>query len=703
MTSVLQGPKPHDFLHRGPFHGPSMRPNTPSKAHTHPPASAHLKLDTPAATAGMPQRKQSWESPWPPPESLLTSPLSVHMKSPPDSHNKLPAIQSAAASPVFAGPASPDGGQQHQIKLPPLQQAIPGYNNYPQSGRASNRSNSTTRFRQDSFPRPGASYPSPLNHGSPEAPATSPRDFAHHHHQSPFPHPSLPPPSSSASTPATYPTPPSGHHHFASSSAPRRPSQPPEREPPLSATSATFTSVTDPHTSPENVFSPDAGNTTATAMTTPSGSVSMPTPAGSVFGGGGPVEPAARTPALPPPTPASAASSPAAGALPAGGGPAYAVPTHRHSHPHAYHRPPSDAMMPSPPHPDTMMPSPPHPDAMVLSPPGSSQGSGSRHHAPGRHSYTRSRPGDGPGGGGFVGGALQLPHPEAAAMVVSPADGKNVQITPRGPYPPEQHVAAGRDGSADGLAGGAAGAEGAGGVTPTLFKCTFSGCRALPFNTQYLLKYVSSPSLLLTTVRLTPGRSSHATVHSLDRPHFCPVDGCPRATVGFKRKNEMKRHGLVHASPGYECPFCQDRAHRYPRPDNLQRHVRVHHSEVRAGDPRLREVLEKRVEIGRGGREDRAAHGFREEEAPVTKAHVMKEKKRFMIFLCRRERGLGRWVPGSTIAAIRAPLVPVLSLDDTLRWRDRLYGFHGSHASRLLYLLFLFFSLAASWEDCGGL
>ena len=100
-------------------------------------------------------------------------------------------------------------------------------------------------------------------------------------------------------------------------------------------------------------------------------------------------------------------------------------------------------------------------------------------------------------------------------------------------------------------------------------------------------------------------------MHSLDRPHFCPVDGCPRASVGFKRKNEMKRHGLVHASPGYECPFCQDRAHRYPRPDNLQRHVRVHHSEVRAGDPRLREVLEKRVEIGRGGgREDRAAHGF---------------------------------------------------------------------------------------------
>jgi hypothetical protein len=33
----------------------------------------------------------------------------------------------------------------------------------------------------------------------------------------------------------------------------------------------------------------------------------------------------------------------------------------------------------------------------------------------------------------------------------------------------------------------------------------------------------------------------------------------------------MIRHGLVHESPGYVCPFCPDRDHRYPRPDNLQR------------------------------------------------------------------------------------------------------------------------------------
>ncbi|OAR00352.1 hypothetical protein LLEC1_00301 [Akanthomyces lecanii] len=86
------------------------------------------------------------------------------------------------------------------------------------------------------------------------------------------------------------------------------------------------------------------------------------------------------------------------------------------------------------------------------------------------------------------------------------------------------------------------------------YVCTFDGCNAHPFQTQYLL-------------------NSHANVHSSARPHYCPVKGCPRSEggKGFKRKNEMIRHGLVHDSPGYVCPFCPDREHKYPRPDNLQR------------------------------------------------------------------------------------------------------------------------------------
>ncbi|OXV08696.1 hypothetical protein Egran_03541 [Elaphomyces granulatus] len=86
------------------------------------------------------------------------------------------------------------------------------------------------------------------------------------------------------------------------------------------------------------------------------------------------------------------------------------------------------------------------------------------------------------------------------------------------------------------------------------YRCTYPGCTATSFQTQYLL-------------------NSHANVHSTERPHFCPVTGCNRGEggKGFKRKNEMIRHGLVHDSPGYVCPFCPNQQHRYPRPDNLQR------------------------------------------------------------------------------------------------------------------------------------
>lgn len=87
------------------------------------------------------------------------------------------------------------------------------------------------------------------------------------------------------------------------------------------------------------------------------------------------------------------------------------------------------------------------------------------------------------------------------------------------------------------------------------YQCRYPGCSAQPFQTQYLL-------------------DSHADSH-LNRPHYCPVRGCPRGEGGrgFKRKNEMIRHGLIHESPGYVCPYCIDRERKYPRPDNLQRLV----------------------------------------------------------------------------------------------------------------------------------
>ncbi|KAK8212313.1 hypothetical protein IWZ00DRAFT_280277 [Phyllosticta capitalensis] len=120
------------------------------------------------------------------------------------------------------------------------------------------------------------------------------------------------------------------------------------------------------------------------------------------------------------------------------------------------------------------------------------------------------------------------------------------------------------------------------------FKCNYPGCTAPLFQTQYLL-------------------NSHANVHSQARPHYCPVPGCSRGEggKGFKRKNEMIRHGLVHDSPGYVCPFCPERDHKYPRPDNLQRHVRVHHVDKDKDDPLLRDVLSQRPEGGGRGRRRR--------------------------------------------------------------------------------------------------
>jgi len=100
-------------------------------------------------------------------------------------------------------------------------------------------------------------------------------------------------------------------------------------------------------------------------------------------------------------------------------------------------------------------------------------------------------------------------------------------------------------------------------------------------------------------------------VHSSSRPHYCPRKGCPRSEggKGFKRKNEMIRHGLVHQSPGYACPFCPEREHKYPRPDNLQRHVKVHHVDRDKEDPELREVLSQRVEGGKGAGRRRVRAG----------------------------------------------------------------------------------------------
>lgn len=77
---------------------------------------------------------------------------------------------------------------------------------------------------------------------------------------------------------------------------------------------------------------------------------------------------------------------------------------------------------------------------------------------------------------------------------------------------------------------------------------------------------------------LSPGSTNSLA----SRPHFCPVKGCPRAEGGrgFKRQIEMIRHGLVHESSGYVCPFCIDRQRKFLRPTALQRYVLPSHRQT---------------------------------------------------------------------------------------------------------------------------
>ncbi|OAQ63779.1 zinc finger, c2H2 type domain-containing protein [Purpureocillium lilacinum] len=107
----------------------------------------------------------------------------------------------------------------------------------------------------------------------------------------------------------------------------------------------------------------------------------------------------------------------------------------------------------------------------------------------------------------------------------------------------------------------------------TAFVCSFNGCTARPFGTQALL-------------------DSHAVVHSSTRPFHCSVKDCSRS---FKRKIDLTKHGWVHNSSGYSCPFCTDKKREFYRPDNLndsaRRHLSSHHPDKGKDDTTLLQVL----------------------------------------------------------------------------------------------------------------
>ncbi|KAH6860513.1 hypothetical protein B0T12DRAFT_136344 [Alternaria alternata] len=71
------------------------------------------------------------------------------------------------------------------------------------------------------------------------------------------------------------------------------------------------------------------------------------------------------------------------------------------------------------------------------------------------------------------------------------------------------------------------------------FVCSHPECTKPPFQTQYLL-------------------DSHSKTHSKDGLYFCPVLNCSRGEGGrgFKSKDKMMRHGVVHQSKGCACASC---------------------------------------------------------------------------------------------------------------------------------------------------
>ncbi|KAE8379818.1 hypothetical protein BDV26DRAFT_155374 [Aspergillus bertholletiae] len=85
-------------------------------------------------------------------------------------------------------------------------------------------------------------------------------------------------------------------------------------------------------------------------------------------------------------------------------------------------------------------------------------------------------------------------------------------------------------------------------------------------------------------------------VHSHDSFYFCPIDECPRGKggEGFKSKNQMIRHSLVHNVPGYTCPFCPVSKKKYSHAIHLRQHVRDHHPDKGEDDPTLLQSLSQR-------------------------------------------------------------------------------------------------------------
>ncbi|KAG6988649.1 hypothetical protein FocnCong_v001825 [Fusarium oxysporum f. sp. conglutinans] len=103
----------------------------------------------------------------------------------------------------------------------------------------------------------------------------------------------------------------------------------------------------------------------------------------------------------------------------------------------------------------------------------------------------------------------------------------------------------------------------------------------------------ASPPLAASVPKMIPDKSTATRQCSIqDEPPSAPRFTPPQRAPLPDKPQRRLRHG-VRALAGYYCPFCpvEKVKHKYPRRDNLKRHVRGHHVDKDKDDPQLRDAL----------------------------------------------------------------------------------------------------------------
>ena len=73
---------------------------------------------------------------------------------------------------------------------------------------------------------------------------------------------------------------------------------------------------------------------------------------------------------------------------------------------------------------------------------------------------------------------------------------------------------------------------------------------------------------------------NHEATHTGETPFKCPV-----CNKGFRRKDKMRRHEILHESDEVKYRFpCEYCGRRFTQSNNLKTHIRSHHSSLKITD-----------------------------------------------------------------------------------------------------------------------